>query len=72
LCEAISADRSPSVVVFSDQLMVEEESLGALRAHVPKTAHYVDRSLHEPVSLVEPWNLIVLERIHSRTWSEVQ
>lgn len=53
------------------QLMVEETALSRLRAHVPKTAHYLDRSAREPGRLVEPWNLIVPESILNRTWEEL-
>ena len=55
----------------AEQLMVDEPSLSRLRAHVPKTAHYLDRSTREPARLAETWNLIVPERILNRTWEEV-
>ena len=56
----------------AEQLMVEECSLSRLRAHVPKTAHYLDRATREPARLAETWNLIVPERILNRTWEEVR
>ncbi len=56
----------------AEQLMVEESSLPRLRAHVPKRAHYLERSAREPARLVEPWNLIVPERILNRSWEEVR
>ena len=56
----------------AEQLMVEEPALSRLRAHVPKTAHYLDRFSCEPSRLAEGWNVIVPERILSRAWEEVR
>jgi predicted transcriptional regulator of viral defense system len=56
----------------AEQLMVEEHLLSRLRAHIPRTAHYLDRSTREPARLAETWNLIVPERILNRTWEEVR
>ncbi len=56
----------------AEQLMVEESALSSLRAHVPKQAHYLDRSAGGPSRLVEGWNLIVPEQILSRSWEEVR
>ncbi len=56
----------------AEQLMVEESTLSRLRGRIPKTAHYLDRSVREPARLVEPWNIIVPERILNRTWEEVR
>jgi hypothetical protein len=53
-------------------LMVEESSLDRLRAHVPKTAHYLDRSNREPARLAKGWNIIVPERLLSRAWEELR
>ena len=52
--------------------MVEESALSQLRAHIPKTAHYLDRSTREPARLAESWDLIVPERILNRTWEQVR
>jgi predicted transcriptional regulator of viral defense system len=56
----------------AEQLMVEDSALGRLRTHVPKKPHYLDRSTREPAHLIEPWNLIVPQRILSRTWEEIR
>ncbi len=56
----------------AEQLMVEESSLARLQAHVPKTAHYLERSTREPSGLAGRWKLIVPERILNRTWEEVR
>lgn len=56
----------------AEQLMVEESTLSRLREHVPKAAHYLDRSTREPARLAKSWNLIVPERILNRTWEQVR
>lgn len=56
----------------AEQLMVEEPGLSRLRASVPKTAHYLDRSSPEPSRLAEGWNIIVPERILNCAWEEVR
>ena len=58
---------------ISESFQVYDESLfSQLRAHIPRTPHYLDRSTREPAHLVESWNLIVPERILNRTWEEVR
>lgn len=54
-----------------ESLMVEERHLTALRAQLPKMPLYFDRRLKEPGRLVGGWNLIVPERIFTRSWAEV-
>ena len=54
-----------------ESLMVEESHLTALRAQLPKMPLYFDRRLKEPGRLVGGWNLIVPERIFTRSWAEV-
>lgn len=55
----------------SEQLMLDDSSLSRLRAHVPKTPRYLDRSVRQPARLLESWNLIVPESLLRRTWEEV-
>jgi predicted transcriptional regulator of viral defense system len=59
---------------FLDQhrqtLMVEDQHLGALRARAPAQPLYLDRK-REPGKLVRPWNLVVPERVLSRSWGAV-
>ncbi len=50
--------------------MVEERHLEALRFHAPGQPRYLDRR-REPGKLVSPWNLVVPDRVLSRTWAEV-
>jgi len=51
-------------------LMVEERHLAALRAHAPVQPLYLDRK-REPGKLVQAWNLVVPERVLSRSWGTV-
>lgn len=51
-------------------LMVEERHLAPLRAHAPAQPLYLDRK-REPGKLVRGWNLVVPERVLSRTWGAV-
>jgi len=59
---------------FLDQhrepLMVEDRHLAALRARVPAQPLYLDRK-REPGKLVRAWNLVVPERVLSRSWGAV-
>ena len=54
-----------------DTLMVEERHLQALRAHAPTQPRYFERRRREPGKFVARWNLVVPERVLSRTWAEV-
>jgi predicted transcriptional regulator of viral defense system len=74
---ALKLDSSLTVArvgFFLDQhretLMVEERHLAALRARAPAQPLYLDRK-REPGKLVRPWNLVVPERVLSRSWGEV-
>jgi predicted transcriptional regulator of viral defense system len=53
-----------------DELFVEGHHLETLAALAPRQARYLDRT-REPGRLVQPWNLIVPERVLTRAWSEV-
>lgn len=59
---------------FLDQhrqiLMVEDRHLAALRARAPAQPLYLDRK-RESGKLVRPWNLVVPERVLSRSWGVV-
>ena len=69
-----SALTSARVGFFLEQhreaLFVEDAHLAALRAQAPRQPRYLDRR-REPGRLVKPWNLVVPERVLSRTWAEV-
>jgi len=53
-----------------DALMVEEHYLDALRAEAPAQPRYLDVD-RESGRLVPGWNLIVPERVLTRSWQEV-
>ena len=53
-----------------ESLMVEERHLAALRARAPAQPLYLDRK-REPGKLVKAWNLVVPERVLSRSWEAV-
>lgn len=59
---------------FLDQhretLMVEDRHLAPLRGRAPAQPLYLDRK-REPGKLVRPWNLVVPERVLSRSWGAV-
>lgn len=55
----------------AEQLMVEGSFLNRLKAHLPRTPHYLDRTSQEPSRLADGWNIIVPEKILNRTWEEV-
>ncbi len=52
-----------------DQLMLDEKHLAPLRRHAPSRPLYIERR-REPGKLVAGWNLIVPERVLSRSWEE--
>ncbi|RLF91823.1 transcriptional regulator [Thermococci archaeon] len=54
-----------------DRLMVEERHLVALRAHRPRSPHYMVRTPRESGRLVQEWNLVVPVEILERHWEEV-
>jgi predicted transcriptional regulator of viral defense system len=54
-----------------ESLMVEARHLTALRTHRPHQPLYFDRRISEPGRLVAGWNLIVPERILTRSWAEI-
>jgi len=68
-----SALTAARVGFFLDQhretLMVDDHHLVPLRNRVPRQPAYLDRQ-REPGRLVKPWNLVVPERVLSRTWEE--
>jgi predicted transcriptional regulator of viral defense system len=53
-----------------DALMVEAHHLDAFRALAPAQPRYLD-SRREPGRLVKDWNLVVPERVLTRSWAEV-
>lgn len=52
-----------------EQFFVEDKHLAPLRAHAPKQPRYLDAT-REAGRLVKPWNLVVPERVLSRSWEE--
>ncbi len=54
-----------------EALMVEERHLEVLRARAPAQPRYLERRRREPGKFVVRWNLVVPERVLSRTWAEV-
>lgn len=52
-----------------EQLFVEDKHLAPLRARAPKQPRYFDRT-RETGRLVKEWNLVVPERVLSRSWEE--
>jgi predicted transcriptional regulator of viral defense system len=53
-----------------DDLMVEAQHLDAFRGLAPAQARYLD-SRRESGKLVKGWNLVVPERVLTRSWAEV-
>jgi predicted transcriptional regulator of viral defense system len=54
-----------------EELMLEESHLERLRQHVPSQPMYLERGKRESGKLLARWNLVVPERVLSRTWAEV-
>jgi len=54
-----------------ESLMVEERHLRTLRAHRPRSPHYLDRAKREPGQLIADWNLVVPLQVLERRWGEV-
>ena len=54
-----------------DSLMVEDHHLEALRAHRPRSPHYMVRTPRESGRLVPEWNLVVPVEVLERRWEEV-
>lgn len=54
-----------------ESLMVETQHLAALRELAPAQPRYLD-SRREPGKLVKDWNLVVPERVLTRSWAEVR
>lgn len=54
-----------------ERFMVEERHLAPLRAHRPKSPHYLVRTPRESGRLVSEWNLVVPQEILERRWEEV-
>ncbi len=74
---ALKLDSSLTVArvgFFLDQhretLMAEERHLAALRKRAPAQPLYLDRK-REPGKLVRAWNLVVPERVLTRSWAAV-
>jgi predicted transcriptional regulator of viral defense system len=53
----------------AERLFVSGSDLQLLKKAIPKQPHYMDKKLKG--SLVKQWNLIVPEKIHTKTWGEV-
>ncbi len=70
-----SALTAARVGLFLEQhretLMVEAHHLDALRELAPEQPRYLD-SRREPGKLVKGWNLVVPERLLTRSWAEVR
>lgn len=54
-----------------DRFMVEDDHLAALRAHCPRSPHYMMRTTRESGHLISEWNLVVPVEILERSWEEV-
>ena len=54
-----------------DRLSVEEHHLKMLRAHRPRSPHYMARTTRESGRLIPEWNLVVPLKILERSWEEV-
>ena len=54
-----------------DRLMVEDTHLEMLRAHRPRSPHYMMRTTRESGRLIAKWNLVVPLKILERIWEEV-
>lgn len=52
-----------------ERFFVSRSDLQTLKKAIPKQPHYMDRKLKG--RLVKQWNLIVPEKIHKKTWSEI-
>ncbi|HMJ10544.1 MAG TPA: hypothetical protein VK524_04010 [Polyangiaceae bacterium] len=53
-----------------EQLFVEDRHIAPLRARAPKQPRYFDAT-RASGRLVKPWNLVVSERVLSRSWEDV-
>ncbi len=53
-----------------ERLFVEDGHIARLVRHAPKAPRYLDAT-RERGRLVQPWNLIVPERVLEQRWSEV-
>lgn len=54
-----------------DELLVEDRHLEALRAHMPAQPRYFERRHGKGGTLLRRWNLIVPNRILTRSWEDV-
>jgi predicted transcriptional regulator of viral defense system len=54
-----------------NRLMVEEAHLAALRAHRPRSPHYMARTTRESGRWIPEWRLVVPPEILERGWEEV-
>ena len=55
-----------------ESLMVDDDSVKALKIHVPRQPHYLVRRSRSGCKLVSEWNLLVPEEILNRSWDEVR
>ena len=53
-----------------EELMLEESHLKRLEQHAPSQPMYLERSKRESGKLLNRWNLVVPERVWSRSWAE--
>lgn len=51
-------------------LMVEDAHLSRLKAHRPRSPHYLDRSNRKGGRFVADWNLVVPPAVYDRSWEE--
>lgn len=54
-----------------EALMIEDDTLKALRSLAPRQPHYLIRSVRSGCRLVSGWNLLVPEEILNHSWDEV-
>lgn len=54
-----------------DELLVEDRHLEALHARVPAQPRYLERRHRKGGKLFPRWNLIVPDRVRTRSWEEV-
>ena len=55
-----------------EDLLVSTEHLARLRAHRPKSPHYMDRNIQDGGRLDPSWNLIVPVSVLERAWEEIR
>ena len=70
-----NATTSAKVGFFLSQhreaLMVDSQTLAALKEMLPKQPHYMDRGMRSGCRLVSEWNLLIPPEILDRSWGGI-